>query len=55
MLALLMQTKEVQTGTCGDMCYLKTDGNKILMDYGDTYTDATDPCLLYICEVCNAI
>ena len=55
MLARLMQSKEAQTVTCGDICYLKTDGKKILMDYGDTYTDATDPYLLYICEVCNAI
>ena len=51
MLALLMQTKDAESGTCGKMCYLIIDEEKIVMDYGETYIHTNDPCLLYTCEV----
>ena len=51
MLALLMQTKDAESGTCDRMCYLIFDGEKIVMNYGETYIHTDDPCLRYICEV----
>ena len=50
MLAELMQ-RNVQTGTCGDKCYVNAGGDQRVLERGGSFVHSSDPCLQYICEV----
>ena len=54
-LAVVMQGHNVQTGTSGDMCYVRVGVENRVLQRGESFIHDADPCLRYICEVMTEI